>query len=687
MKYVRKMYEKTMNFATGFVLTFSALFFSVVSVFADGLLERECVKITVSEQGGAIAIADESAGLTWTQDASESKITASEFKTEGQTLTYVLTVPGQTDRVRASLEILTSGEAELTLEGGKMTASIPYPPCWTLKAEDALALPVGAGVRWPATLEAGENPEYFTLNKTMFWSRGLSMGVWGVLRGESGEDGEVRESWMFNAIREAADASLAVKCVENRLHPVFYWESEGGEWAYARKIRFLFGSKGGLSAACRAYREFRKSDGFVKTLREKQAEYGLAAEKLAGAANVWLWHDDYAELMYGTTTDPIDVENAENIQRIASEMKSAGMDRVLWGIFFQNDAKTVPFLAKLGFLTTKYDNYQDVMPAELQKVIPPHRVACCDFTARRSVNWPQDMRRDAAGNIVNAWQLRGTDGKLYSQNAMCERQAAPYIRKEAGEDAQKYGYTARFIDCMGGHIVQCFDPAHPLTRREARKFTLENFQTLHSLGLLSGTEEGVECYLPGLDYAEGRMSVFLYRILPQMCWRYKSDFYSDESGEKRAYLERYMLSPKYRIPFWALVYHDCSVDYWYWGDASNNVPSAMDRRGLWNVLYGTPPMYSFKTKDWPLLKESILRSYARTTGIVRKTCFMRMLDFRYLTPDLLVQRTSFTDGNQAVSVTVNFSEKDFVQENGESVPPGEFRVLEGFLGAGGDFPK
>ncbi|MDO4574946.1 MAG: glycoside hydrolase [Planctomycetia bacterium] len=630
-------------------------------LFAEGMLERNGVRVRVADGGGALTITDTRTGTVWEQDGTGTEIAATDFQNVNDGLTYLLNIPGMPP-VQATLTIPAARQVELTLSGGDMPGSVVYPGGWKGREGDDLVLPIGSGTCWPMTLPPDADVSYLTLKKSLFWSRNLSMGMWAVLRGDG---------WMVVGIREASDATLEVPAVEGKLRPIFRWEPERGKWGYPRTVRFLFGDTGGLTAACHAYREFRLPDGFTRTLREK-AKNLPHLEKLAGAANVWLWHDDYATLMYGSTTEPIDVDNRANIRRIASEMKAAGMDRVLWGIFFQNDAPVVPFLSKeLGFLTTKYDNYQDVLPKELQEVIPPHRVACCDFMNRRNVNWPDDMIRDAAGNFVKCWALYGTDGKKHHQHAMCQRQAEPYIRRESASDREKYGYTARLIDCMGTHLSQCFAEKHPMTRRQCRQYSLNNFQALLDLGLLSGTEEGVECFLPALAYAEGRMSVFPYRIEPSMCWRYKSDFYADANGEKKAYLEKYMLSPIYRVPLWALVYHECSVDYWYWGDACNTVPEAMDRRDLFHVLYGVPPMYSFKTRDWPVLKERILRSYARSSGVTRKVCLEPMVSFAYLTPDRLVQRTTFGDGT---SVWVNFSENVYQTADGISLPPNDFFV-------------
>ena len=53
----------------------------------------------------------------------------------------------------------------------------------------------------------------------------------------------------------------------------------------------------------------------------------------------------------------------------------------------------------------------------------------------------------------------------------------------------------------------------------------------------------------------------------------------------------------YRIPLWELVYHDCVVAQWYWGDYNNKAPEVWPRRDLFNTLYATPPMFMFDKDD------------------------------------------------------------------------------------------
>jgi hypothetical protein len=80
---------------------------------------------------------------------------------------------------------------------------------------------------------------------------------------------------------------------------------------------------------------------------------------------------------------------------------------------------------------------------------------------------------------------------------------------------------------------------------------------------------------------------------------------------------KFQLGQAYRLPLWELVYHDCVVAQWYWGDYNNKLPALWDKRDLFNVLYGTPPMFMFDRKLWETQKARFVQSYTNTCPYVR----------------------------------------------------------------------
>lgn len=283
-------------------------------------------------------------------------------------------------------------------------------------------------------------------------------------------------------------------------------------------------------------------------------------------------------------------------------------------------------------------------------------------------NWPQDAIRQADGSFFNTWSLRGTDGIMYDQNRMCARQAKVAMKDEIPRYAAKYGCDTWFIDVVGTTLMECYDKTHPMSRRQCAQSKQDALRAIMDDGLVNGTEEGAEFTVPAICYAEGRMSPASYR--------------NDDAGRRKARLlspeehsdkfDRFMLNPVYRAPLWELVYHDCTVSYWYWGDSSNSCMELLPLRDLYNSLYGTPPLYSFHTREWPQIRERILKSQRRACRVARMVGLEAMVCFEYLTEDKLVQRTQFANG---VQVTANFSGVPYRLENGSLLPPGEEDII------------
>jgi hypothetical protein len=127
----------------------------------------------------------------------------------------------------------------------------------------------------------------------------------------------------------------------------------------------------------------------------------------------------------------------------------------------------------------------------------------------------------------------------------------------------------------------------------------------------------------------------------------------------------------YRLPLWELVYHDCAVSHWYWGDYNNKLPALWDKRDLFNLLYGTVPMFMFDRELWAQNRERFARSYRNVCPVARAVGYAEMTDHRFLTGDRGVQRTTFANG---VTVTVNFGQEAYELSSGTTVAPMGFAV-------------
>jgi Glycosyl hydrolases related to GH101 family, GH129 len=137
---------------------------------------------------------------------------------------------------------------------------------------------------------------------------------------------------------------------------------------------------------------------------------------------------------------------------------------------------------------------------------------------------------------------------------------------------------------------------------------------------------------------------------------------------------KFQVGYAYRLPLWELVYHDCVVADWYWGDYNNKLPAIWDKRDLFNVLYATPPMFMFERDGWEKNKDRFVQSYRNIAPTVRSVGYSEMTDHRSLTPDRSVQQSTFANGT---TVTVNFGTTAYQLADGSQLGPESFRVDKG----------
>jgi hypothetical protein len=225
---------------------------------------------------------------------------------------------------------------------------------------------------------------------------------------------------------------------------------------------------------------------------------------------------------------------------------------------------------------------------------------------------------------------------------------------------EKHPFLGRFIDVTTAEsLYECYDPQHPLTRGQKRRCGEELLAYVESLNLVTGGEHGIWWAVPHLGYIEGMMSS------PQFAWpaghliRPKSrdeKFTGPYNTDTWANYEKWSIGFECRVPLWELVFHDCVVSTWYWGDASDWLmqvdPANAARKDAFNVLYGTIPLlWANAAGSWQKNRELFLRTCRYTSRLHQAVAGTEMLSHEFVTPDRAVQRTRFSDGTEVV---VNF---------------------------------
>jgi hypothetical protein len=404
--------------------------------------------------------------------------------------------------------------------------------------------------------------------------------------------------------------------------PGFGWAPSKGRFGGERVGRLVFYDRGGHVKACKIYREIAREQGLVRTLAEK-AQANPDVHKLMGAVNWW----------------------GANGIGFVREAVAAGMTHGLangrWS------AEAMAEMVRLGWLVGEYDNYVDIDDsptiARAKAPVATHAVV------------------EADGELMTAWITRDKDMKpIHTYMKQCTAKQLECAQAIIPELLKTYPYNARFLDVTPAEgPIECYSPTHPTTRAS----DIANRQALcrylsEDLKLVTGGEHGRYWSAPYLHYHEGMMGGGFYS------WPagYLEDP-KDRAAISQEYLD-YGINPANRAPLYELVFHDCVVNYWYWG-ATNDylhqvMPELTDRMTAMNILYGTPPMLWAHNHGlrWqiPAEREQMLTIYRNVCKLHEIIGMQEMVAHAFLSADRMVQQTEFADGTLC---TVNFGKTPF----------------------------
>lgn len=590
------------------------------------VLSNTSLSVTFDTTNATLSVEDFRSNRRWIQKPFAHDFVVKDARLSQDRITCALFHAGSGLDFEATFQ-LAGAQPELLVQltaRGELPASLRFPHPFTGEAGDYLVVPMNEGISYPI-----DDPSISPMRLIAYGGHGICMAFYGLTDGQRGQ---------MAILETPDDVSIRVDRLDGKLVILPEWDPQHGQFGYARRIRYVFFDRGGHVAMAKRYRAYAKQTGLFKTLAEKR-DVNPKVDRLIGAVNVWCWDRDAVG--------------------IVKELQSAGIDRILWSN--QQPPDHLKALNELGVLTSRYDIYQDVMAptnfARLRWIHP-------DWTSNA---WSQEIILDRRGNWLRGWGVESRDGSLIPCGVLCDRFALQYARERVPPELASHPYLCRFIDTTtAAPWNECYSPVHPMTRTDSKKAKMELLRYFsETLRLVTGSETGHDAVVPYVHYFEGMMSLGPYRV-PD-AGRRMSEIWTNVPEV----VAQFQLGQQYRLPLWELVYHDCVVAHWYWGDYNNKLPSLWDKRDLFNVLYGVPPMFMFDRRLWEKQQARFVASYRNTCPVIRRVGYQEMIDHQFLTPDRAVQQTRFANG---ITVTVNFGAEDYQRPGGRTVKAMGFAV-------------
>lgn len=366
--------------------------------------------------------------------------------------------------------------------------------------------------------------------------------------------------------------------------------------------------------------------------------------------------DAYRNLVHDPTTwgDGFSLTLLESLQ-------SAGIDRavlLLSDLYGKSPRPDVAAKAdELGYLTGPYDSYHSVHDPEAS---PDATWETAQFD-RAAYETGRVLNADGSGH-------GGFKGRGYHFSPAA---AWPYVQRRVRDNLNQTPFSAWFIDCDA--TAECFDdysPLHPASRVDDVNIRRQRLRWLESdEKLVVGSEDGSVLFADVIHFGHGIQTPYLGHLALEFKdpkspgflgrhWPSDTPANSFKAVPVPASLRTPYFDPRVRIPLYQAALGDELVVSHHWSFDSFKLSDVAATRELMELLYMAAPMYHLNRETWPLRRDRIVRHFKFWSPLHRQLATAPLTRFEALTPDRLLQRTTFHLPNGEVSMTVNFGNRE-----------------------------
>ena len=607
--------------------------YRIQSTNLDLVYTPETSALTVTVQGSTVAwswanqpflVLTNGKSLSFAEASCESR----EFVTgvdRGVRATYTGFTDGEGNTYSFAVETTVSinpntgflkAEARVDGDGMGEVAALAYPPRMKFDAPEGhgyTVLPRMQGALIPAG-----HPE--KIDDGIVFERGAYIPVYG----------QVQDGCGYAAIIDTPyDARYSVNGEE--IQP--YFVPSLGIMREARALLYSFFAKGDFNTIAKIYRAYVTERGELMTLKEKidrnpKVEYLLGCPIVHSCAAV---HIHPASHFY-------DKENPENNDRYFPFSENARLLREL-----KDKGAEKAYLHLDGWGHHGYDNlHPDPFPvheasggAEGLKAL---QETCTELGYFFGIH---DQYRDYYYDSPS-FDLNNAISNIHGEHPyhdywfggphsfLCAKLAVDYVRRNYDEfERLDIKLDGSYLDVFSVvELDECFNPAHPMTRRECALARAHCLNLLTDRGIIPSSEETIGCMVNAIA----------------LC--HHAPFYTTDWEDRNA------ANVGIPIPFFNLVYHDCIIIPWYgihhkgaWGIAGT------DRGFYWALLCGGTIYY-----DVDASAEDI--AYGKVAlELHRRVALCELTSHEFLDGNTRRRRSTFSDGTV---VEVDFDEEWFV---------------------------
>lgn len=614
------------------VFLFLATLISVQAFSKVWTISDANLTVLFDDQTALLSVTDKRCNKVWNQAAFKESYLVEKTVKKGNVLTIDLKGKIQfkviyTLNSNSGLEVTIAGDKKAGIENTEFPSAFSTPDKnhYLLQTDsEGLLLPVDDSIYPIGT------------DRPFFCGGGTAMAWMGVV------DKQFQTGYMAT-LETPYDAILNTQKINELITFAPVWMPSMGKFGYERKVSYYFFNEGGYVAQAKKYRDYIWKKNQVITLKENQKKTP-AMERMIGAVHLYVW-DDARKVSF------------------AQELKKSGIEKalILW------DPNHVPYpeigydnkLKELGYVSGAYDLFTDLKLKDT--VMTSSKTTDLRFAG---TSYP---------GMFNELAARTKEGKTYSNSfghTSCPLAIRPEITKRVGPRLKEYPHEAYFLDVYQANgIFECYSEKHPLTREQFVNEVKNNYDLIaNKYHQFMGGEWGADFL--------GSKSVFVHGMMTlQRTWwgsgiekegtiyytgNWKSNPRPTQMVGTRVANDKYLkysINEYSRVPLYELVYHDAVVSSWRWEDGNHHTPEIWWKKDLFNMLYGSAPLWNVDGNRWQEYKNTFIESYNNVCPWLQKIGYDELVSHQFLTSDHKVQESVFSSGNR---IRVNFADEDII---------------------------
>lgn len=331
--------------------------------------------------------------------------------------------------------------------------------------------------------------------------------------------------------------------------------------------------------------------------------------------------------------------------RMIDALKEAGLERMILQASGHQEVadrkEVVTYANEKGFLFGVYDSYHSIHDPS---------------TSDTDNSWPTAQM---TADLFENGRMRKDDGTHYggfkgTGGLVNPITARTYYEERVTKNFAEVPYSYYFVDCDAfGEYYDDYQEGSMISQQEDMAERINRLDWLRRTQKVPiGSEKGIYLFANYLDINEG-VAVPIFGFGDKDMKDRKSPYYTGsywppemmENKFKEVPLkEKYyhlFLNPKFKIPLWETVYHDCLVSTAHPAVPSLKYSNAKTNLALSEMFYQYPPVYNLNMAFFEQHKKRIVHHYQFYRQTHPKTVYHPVTAFDFLTEDRLVQHIQF----------------------------------------------